>query len=308
MAESRQAVAIAHEVTGMPLESAQASLIGAEHGVFSTVYRVEAGSKSVVVKLPRSGPNGDAARATGAYEREQIAYEHLLVDGLRVPTCFGVVPTEEGPAFVLEDLTSFEAVDQIKGLAPTEAMAIVDPLYECHAAISVDLARSLNVRSVTPRGFLPDALERGVDLVPNREVFARLLASRPERIDAFAQLPDPVVCHGDPRADNLVIGPVVKLFDWQQIAIQAGEADLAWLAATSLEPRVRRSCEGDLVARYALRMNRSFDEAWDRYQKSMIVPGLAVLMLAQRRTEGRLQRLVDVSVERITSAVIDHFP
>lgn len=307
MAESSRAVAIAHEVIGISVESAQATVIGFDRGVFSTVYRVAAGSESVVVKMPRSGPNGDAARAMGAYRREQIAYEHLLVPGLGVPTCFGIVSTEAGPAFVLEDLTSFESPDQIAGLAPTQAMAIVDPLYECHAAISVETALSLNVRSITPRGFVPEALASGVELVPHNEVFARLLAERVERIDAFAALEEPVVCHGDPRADNLVIRPTVKLFDWQQIAIQAGEADLAWLAATSLEPRVRRSCEGDLVARYALRTNRSFDQSWDRYQKSMIVPGLAVLMLAQRRAEGRLQRLVDVSVERIAAAVTDHF-
>ncbi len=307
MTEPRQALAIAEEVLGISLEGAEATLIGAELGVFSTVYRVSGDFPSVVVKLPRSGPNGDAARSMGAYEREQVAYEHLLIEGLRVPKCFGVAQTAHGPAFVLEDLSSFGAVDQIDGLAATEAMAIVDPLYECHAAISVEAALAHRVRSITPRAFDPDALRRGLELVPNRAVFENLLSQRSERIEAFAALEDPVVCHGDPRADNLVISPSVKLFDWQQIAVQAGETDLAWLAATSLEPRVRRSCEGDIVSRYALRTNRSFDRAWDRYQKSMIVPGLAVLMLAQRRAEGRLQKLVEVSIERIASAVTDHF-
>lgn len=307
MGETTRAVAIATEVMGDSMAGAAASRVGAELGVFSVVFRVASASGSVVVKLPRSGPNGDAARSMGAYRREQVAYEHLLIEGLRVPTCYGVVLTDDGPAFVLEDLSSFGAVDQIDGLAATEALAIVDPLYECHAAISVENALAQGVRSITPRGFDPVALARGVDLVPNSDVFARLLAEREQRVESFARLDQPVVCHGDPRADNLVLSPTVKLFDWQQIAVQAGEADLAWLAATSLEPRVRRSCEGDLVSRYALRTNRSFDQAWDRYQKSMIVPGLAVLMLAQRRTEGRLQRLVEVSVERIAAAVTDHF-
>jgi hypothetical protein len=301
----RVARELAVDVALMPANS-QTELISAGRGVFSLVYRVSSHDRSVVVKLPRSGPNGDAARASGAYDRERLVYQRLLNPGLPVPLCHGVVDLEAGPAFVLEDLSDCESVDQIDGLGPMQAMAIVDALIRCHVDLSVPSARELGVRSISPLGFDPAALFDGAQLFPEVEVFQQLLAEREQRIDRFGSLGGPVVCHGDPRADNLVVGPEVKLFDWQQVAIQAGEADLAWLAATSMSPRVRRSCEIDLVERYAVRMNRSFDETWDRYRAAMIVPGLAVLLLAQRRTDGRLQELVEVSIQRIAAAVADH--
>ncbi|MFW2382760.1 MAG: phosphotransferase family protein [Acidimicrobiales bacterium] len=296
---------LASEVASLPAD-AEATLISLGRGVFSHVYRVWSSDRSVVVKLPRSGPNGDAARASGAYERERLAYGQLLTPGLPVPRCYGVRDIASGPAFVLEDLTGFESVDQLDGLRPTQAMAIVDALIRCHSELPVPLARELGVRSITPRGFDPDALAAGLALVPKATVFRKVLAERQVRIDRFGSLEDPVLCHGDPRADNVVVGPEVRLFDWQQMSIQAGEADLAWLAATSMSPRVRRSCEIDIVERYAVRMNREFDHTWDRYRAAMVVPALAVLLLAQRRAEGRLQQLVETSVRRIAVAVADH--
>jgi hypothetical protein len=217
-----------------------------------------------------------------------------------------VIDLATGPAFVLEDLTECSFVDQIEGLRPTQALAIVDAIICCHSELSVSRASALGVRSITPREFDPDALAAGANLMPSEGVFRKILSERVQRIETFGSLEDPVVCHGDPRADNLIVGPEVKLFDWQQISIQAGEADLAWLAATSMETRVRRSCEIDLVERYAVQMNRTFDQTWSRYQAAMIVPALAVLLLAQRRTEGRLQDLVDISVQRIGAAAADH--
>lgn len=303
--ESDQAKALAVEVAAMPSD-AEVTLISAGRGVFSHVFRVWSSDRSVVVKMPRSGPNGDAARSSGAYERERVAYGRLLSPMLPVPHCHGIVDIEAGPAFVLEDLTQFESVDQLEGLRPTQAMAIVDAIIQCHAELSVPLATELGVRKNTPNGFDPDALAAGAALVPETEVFQQILAERQLRIDAFGSLESPVVCHGDPRADNLVVGPEVQLFDWQQISIQAGEADLAWLTATSMEPRIRRSCEIDLVERYAVRTGRTFDHTWSRYQTAMIVPALAVLLLVQRRTEGRLQELVHVSTQRIAAAVTDH--
>lgn len=303
--EGDQAKAFAVAVAAMPSD-AEVALISAGRGVFSHVFRVWSEDRSVVVKMPRSGPNGVVARSSGAYERERLAYRRLLSPDLPVPHCHGIVDVESGPAFVLEDLTQFESVDQLEGLRPTQAMAIVDAIIRCHAELSVPLATELGVRRNTPHGFDPDALAVGATLVPATEVFQKVLAERQHRIDKFGSLDSPVVCHGDPRADNLVVGPEVKLFDWQQISIQAGEADLAWLAATSMEPRIRRSCEIDLVERYAVRTGRTFDHTWSRYQAAMIVPALAVLLLVQRRTEGRLQQLVDVSAQRIAAAVSDH--
>jgi len=242
----------------------------------------------------------------GAYDRERVAYASLLSRDLPVPRCYDIIEVEHGPAFVLEDLTAHRAVDQIEGLSGEDALAVVDALVVCHTGIPVSVAADLGVRSATPAGFSPESLTKGLALVPDGDRFAQLLERRGELVARFGSLSDPVLCHGDPRADNLVLGPQVKLFDWQQIAIQTGEADLAWLMATSLSPMVRTVVEAEVVTRYASAVGRSADESWERYRLAMIVPGLAVLLLAQRSASGRLQELVSVSIDRIASAAADH--
>jgi hypothetical protein len=134
------------------------------------------------------------------------------------------------------------------------------------------------------------------------------------------------LCHGDPRADNLVFRESgsrekgnretagrqatdrpaaghqptdqVVLFDWQQMAIQFGEADVAWLAATSLDVEVRRRTERDLVEGYG--------GSFDRYRLGLALPGLTVLLLAQREaTTERTGRFIATSLQRIGAAIAD---
>jgi len=89
------------------------------------------------------------------------------------------------------------------------------------------------------------------------------------------------------------------VFDWQQIAVQLGESDLAWLAATSLTVPIRRGAEGDLVA--------AAGGSFDRYRLGLALPGLAVLLLAQRELPApRARRFVAVSLERIAAALADN--
>ena len=116
----------------------------------------------------------------------------------------------------------------------------------------------------------------------------------------FTDASGATLCHGDPRADNLAFdragAPVV--FDWQQLAVQLPEADLAWLAATSLTVETRRAVERDLVAGYGTTM--------DRYRLGFVLPGLAVLLLAQREIDSdRTAAFVAASLHRIATAVSD---
>ena len=79
------------------------------------------------------------------------------------------------------------------------------------------------------------------------------------------------------------------LFDWQQIAVQFGEADLAWLMATSLDPEVRRAGHEDLVGAYGADI--------DRLRLGFVLPGLAALMLAQRTADHpRTRRFIATSL------------
>ena len=83
------------------------------------------------------------------------------------------------------------------------------------------------------------------------------------------------------------------------MAVQFGEADLAWLAATSLTVETRRQVEADLIA--AAGGNP------ERYRLGLALPGLAVLLLAPRELPSeRAERFVAVSLQRIAAALADN--
>jgi hypothetical protein len=314
----REPIAIACAILGVDDHGAVAHPIGADRGVFSDVWHVRFGSDpgvpSVVVKMPRPGPNGEVARRTGAYERERIYYGSLWNPSLPAPRCHGIAETAAGPAFVLEDLTRCRLVDQMVGLDDADTELVVEALVECHDGLDLARAHKHHVRSNTASAFTGAALTTGVGRLGahRRPPFARLLERRDSLIEECAGFSGQVLCHGDPRADNVAfrvgVSGVSKavLFDWQQIAIQVGEADLAWLLATSMSPEQRRRVERRVVTMYADAMDRAVEESWLRYRTALVLPGLAVLLLVQRRASGRLAELVDLSVERIGAAVADH--
>jgi len=292
-------------------------------GVFSDVVRVEVESStgqelaawSLVVKSPASGPAGNAARASGACRREALAYENLLGSTpVRSPRFWLASHHDDGGVdLVLEDLSGFRRVDQLDGLEVSDALSTVRSLRRLHDAWSakerLQHLIDLDVRQSTPASFDPVALDKGVKALSQTwasalsseqfDAFCAMAARRKHLIDVFNQNP-PTLCHGDPRADNLVFDsnnePV--LFDWQQISIQPGAADLAWLAATSLDPAVRRDCEHLLIDSYGTTMTA--------YRQAMVLPGLAVLLLAQRPLDdARTRLMVSTSLDRIGSALVD---
>ncbi len=294
-------------------------------GVFSTVVRAElhwdgeapnTGERpsSVVGKLPVDDRNGAAARSSGAYGREALAYERLLGrSSVQTPIVYHVDrPNRDTCRLLLEDLGRHRAVDQLIGLSPEDVAAVVDELARFHRGwrIKTQELAKLPVRRQTIGLLDPEALMAGLaaletdwsDAVSDdqRQTFARLVAVRSGLVSAYDATDDVTLCHGDPRADNLVFAddgrPV--LFDWQQMAVQFGEADLAWLAATSLDVEVRRRLDDAVVT--------SYGGSQDRYRLGMALPGLAVLLLAQRRLDSeRTRRFVAVSLRRIATALAD---
>jgi hypothetical protein len=291
-------------------------------GVFSRVLRVGlrwpvAGAgqpPSVVVKLPADGSNGQVARATGAYEREAEAYLHLLPGSpVRYPHPYLVERDGAGSAsFVLEDLTDHRVADQLDGLGADDCLRIGAELRRFHDwwRGRVRELDALGVRRSVPASFDPLALAAGLDALATRwrgELDDRQLAAyramvdrREQLIDAFGSAGPPTLCHGDPRADNIRFDPAGRpiLFDWQQIAVQPGAADLAWLAATSLTPGARRQLDQPLIEHYATTSNA--------YRCGFILPGLAVLLLAQRVVDQpRAAQFVVASLQRIGTALVD---
>ena len=119
-------------------------------------------------------------------------------------------------------------------------------------------------------------------------------------MEAFASVGPPTLCHGDPRADNLAFDAdgIPVLYDWQQLAVQFGAADLAWLVSTSLTPATRRDSLEDIIEVYGTTI--------DELRLGLVLPGLAVLLLCQRETaDDRTRRFIAASITRIGSALVD---
>ncbi len=297
-------------------------------GVFSEVYRVAFSPTtdepdSVAVKLAVAGANGDAARRSGGYGREALAYQ-LLLPHLDVmsPRCHAVIEDPLGPTFVLDDLSDARVVDQLDGLGAEDAAAVAESLGRLHTSSVgsvvledpnlVDRLRTNTVASLDPASLLVglDSLtERWGHAVDDdhRTAYRRLVDRHAEVAERFAAAGPAVLCHGDPRADNLVFArtggrPRPILFDWQQIARQPGVGDLAWLTATSLEPSVRRAVEPTLLAAY--RQAASLDDR--HYRIGFALPGLAVLLLAQRvAVDARTEAFIATSLRRVGQALVD---
>jgi hypothetical protein len=290
-------------------------------GVFSRVLRAELswpggrGDRpgSVALKLPAAGSNGRAALASGAYEREALAYERLLPGSpIRFPYPYLVSRDGRGSAsFVLEDLTDHRAADQLDGLGAEDCLRMCRELRLFHDSWQARAGDAhLGVRRSVPSSIDPTALAAGLATLTTRwrdelgtseiSAFTDLVANRDAMVDAFAGAGGVTLCHGDPRADNVRFEsdgrPV--FFDWQQLAVQPGSADLAWLAATSLTPATRRRLDRSLVDGYGT--------SFDAYRRGFVLPGLAVLLLAQREADSRrAAEFVAVSLRRIGTALAD---
>lgn len=279
--------------------------------------------QSVVAKLPVPGANGEAARTSGAYRREALAYREVLPHSpIAHPRAWAVVDGSTGAAdlglaegavaLLIEDLSDHRLADQLDGLDRADALAVARALAHFHQAWDgpAELLGS-SVRRNTLAGLDPGALQAGLVAIEERwpavlgraerGAFTALVGARAGLIERFDAAPA-TLCHGDPRADNLAFHrhtdhPI--LFDWQQMAVQFGEADLAWLAATSLTAETRRQIEEELVEAAGGR--------FDRYRLGLALPGLAVLLLAQRELPSeRAERFVAVSLERIAAAITDN--
>lgn len=298
--------------------------LGGGRGVFGAVIRATFTSglpASVAVKLAIIGPDGDAARRSGAYEREALAYRHLLPHlDVRSPNCYGLVPDALGPTIILEDLSDKRSVDQLDGLQIDDALAVATQLGTLHRAQAERLA-PVSSPVATVRGNVvglldPPSLRSGLRALDRRwsevigpdvrRAFTKLVDGQAELADRLAATGPTVLCHGDPRADNLVFdsdGSMI-LFDWQQIAHQPGVADLAWMAATSLASDARRLADDDLVRLYGEFTGNPV--GIDAYRAGFALPGLAVLLLAQRQaTNDRTRAFITTSLQRVGQALVD---
>ncbi len=295
---------------------------GQDHGVFSHVRRLQLEPPTasvdlpryVVAKLPVEGPNGTAAAKSGAYRREAEAYRRLLPGSpVDVPKSLAIVNSADDRfSFLLEDLTGLRRTDQLDGLDTVDAHAVSTVLSRFHQhwasrlgeielpsigrTITSQLGRaSLDAGLAELRAQWGDGIED-----ESVRAFERLVGVAGNISGKNTNHNNLTLCHGDPRADNIVFAPDGRpiIFDWQQVVIQPGEFDLSWLAATSLDTAARRSCERSLV--------ESYGGSFKTYRAGFAVPALLVLLLIQRQLPSpRLRQVAAMSVRRIGQALVD---
>ncbi len=175
---------------------------------------------------------------------------------------------------VLEDLGRLRVADQIVGCTAADAETVIDAIARHHAHWwESDRFASLpwlktystppfpsvmvgNFEAAWPR-FIEGV---GADLSPAMRAFGeRIPAMLPWFLDEIAR-PPRTVLHGDLRLDQLFF-PVgtddlpLRALDWQMTAIGRGCYDVAYFLSQSLTTDTRRSCEDELIERYAERLS-----------------------------------------------------
>ena len=325
------------EVTGLDVQGLEAEQIGVGIGVSSALYRLRLDGKgcpaTVVVKLPALD---EAAVFTSTmlrfYIREVGFFNHLAADSpIRVPACHHAVVDEETSRFVvvMEDLSGLRAIDQVAGMALSDAERAIDELAAWHARwwrqadplVASGLAVSL-ADPIYP-AVLPLVFGEGWDKVRAAMPVADSIAAVAPRFGAaigalMASLavPPTTVIHGDFRADNLLFdaGGRVALLDFQIIGAGSGSYDLAYFVTQSLDPDVARQSERALFDRWLEGLRRGgvteadLERLWEDYQTAALFC-LVYPIVASRGmdlSDPRQYDLVNCMNSRIARAIEEH--
>jgi hypothetical protein len=248
--------------------------IGAESGVGGFVTRVALRYRTAVPEAP---PTVIAKFPKwiewidGAVTERRFYRAHASNAPIASPRCYLAAVNRSARRFtiVLEDLGAHRHLDDIIGVAPEDAAAIVDALAAMHAWAGrpeagfdwlpsaydetdyrrPDYERNIEHSLRRLRGFVPRAHFAMLRQLAPAETAAReLLRSGPL-----------TMAHQDFRADNIFISAAGKpvVIDWEGIWRHRGGAELGRFLVTSLDTDVLRSDGPALVARYAAAVARN---------------------------------------------------
>ena len=231
-------------------------------------YEASGRTATLIAKFSSSRPETRAAaHRAGNYRREVEFYRSLAaVVGVRVPRCSGAWLDENTGEFVLllEDVPSDPDVDQLVGLDPARAEAVIRSIARLHARTWRD-DRWVGVdwlpRLATRRANLTALAAAGAP-----QLMGWLAADgrfRPGDASAIEQLPDRIgdvltrleelpmcVVHSDLRLDNILFPPTGEpvVLDWQGVGLGPPSWDLAYFLTQSLTVEARRAYEEPLLA------------------------------------------------------------
>jgi hypothetical protein len=322
------------DVTGLEVSSVDTELFGVGIGVSSALYRATLEGPgcpaTVVVKLPALD---EAAVFTSTvlrmYLREAGFFNQLADQSpIRVPRCHHAVADDETSQFVvvMEDLGGLRSVDQLEGMAVTDAERAIDGLAAWHATWwgrAEPLAEAgLTVSLADPiyPAVLPLVFAEGWEKVTSDcavpasilEVGPRFSDAIPGLLSDLAQSPTTMI-HGDYRADNLFIDDdgSVAVVDFQLIGTGSGAYDLAYFITQSLEVDVAAVEERPLFDRWCSALVASgvpegdLGRMWEDYRKAALFCLVYPIVASRGMDMGdpRQHELVDCMLRRFERAV-----
>jgi hypothetical protein len=272
------------DVLGADVRECRLEQIGIGVGLLGRLYRahLEGGPdvpKSVVVKFPllSSQPARSAVcEDLEFYLREVRFYQEIgLANPLRParPYFAAFDETTHDFVLVLEDLGGLRVADQIVGCSTLDAATVIDAIARHHAywweSDHLTSLPWLNTYATPPfpagvisnfEAAWPRFLEGiGSDLSPAMLAFGERFTSMVPWFCEQITLRPHTFLHGDLRLDQLFFAvapddPPVTALDWQITAKGRGAYDLGYFVSQSMTTDIRRSCEAQLIERYATRL------------------------------------------------------
>ena len=258
------------ELSAVDVEAIGTGQTGATYRV-SVRYAGSAGGlpDTFVIKLPAQDDTV-RDRVTIGYRSECAFY--TAVDGrVQVPTpqCFYCEISDDALdyALLLADQAPAVQGDQIAGCGERDARLAVTALAGLHGpswcdAVWLDFPGIAFARpdEASAKG-MGEVARMSAEITLDK-LGDRMSAADRETFTAAMDLVEPwllaeydrfALLHGDYRLDNLLFYPdaaAVTVVDWQTLGVGLPARDLAYFAATSLEPGLRSSIETDLVDEY----------------------------------------------------------
>jgi hypothetical protein len=291
----------------------------------------------VVVKLPTLDPVARPAVCEDLefYLREARFYQEIgLANPLPParPYFAAFDETTHDFVLVLEDLGRLRVADQIAGCTAADAETVIDAIarhhadwWESHRFASLSWLKTFStppfpaVMAANFEAAWPRVLEGvGAGLSPALRVFGeRFPALVPWFLHELAR-PPRTFLHGDLRLDQLFFGveaddPALTALDWQITSKGRGAYDVAYFLSQSLTTETRRSCERQLIERYAEGLaehgiDYPRDELWRDYRLTTSWCFAYPVIAAGRidLANDRQLQLLGSILERAALAIEDH--
>lgn len=287
--------------------------------------------ETFIIKLPATDDSVRERVALGY--RSECAFYDAVAGRVTVPipTCFHVdISTDAADyALLLTDQSPAAQGDQIAGCGTQYAMLAATAIAGLHAptwgqqewlsfpGLAMTLAddaakKGLGDIAVMSTGITIEKLGDKLTEQDRATLTESMAAVAPWLLNDFGRFS---LIHGDYRLDNLLFHPDgdrVWVVDWQTLGVGLPSRDLAYFAATSVEPGLRAEIERDLVAAYheALLAQgvRDYDleTCWQDYRYGMIqAPLISSLGCAFAAGTDRGDDMMAVMISRGCQAIRD---